>query len=252
MKSFRLAAKRGLTLIELVVVMGILIALAGLVIPRLDYLAGQSSHAAAATNTGELFSMLQSYTISNGKYPDNLDLLVDSSGAAYSKVFSSGGLPITAATLTGPPTDNYYRSMLEGGLNINAVRMNSSSANASNAGGSSTSSSSPNIISLMNDAGFGTSPISVLSNTGYYAPSIFTTLFPAGLQWARTTMPPVRAILRKRPIRRRVSMFAPARPVHQRHCRNSAGWHDVVSSRHWPQLEHGRQCHGLRTVRDRH
>src|SRR5262245_57140627 len=48
MKRFQTVARRGLTLVELVVVMAIIAVLAAMVIPRLDFLKNQAENAAAA------------------------------------------------------------------------------------------------------------------------------------------------------------------------------------------------------------
>ncbi len=116
MKVYRLAAKRGLTLIELVVVMCILIALAGLVLPRLDFLKGQATEAAGAASAADLGTMLQTYRTSSGNYP-LLDTLVDSTGAVASTVFSQAGTMVTATTLSGAATGGFwYQSFLNSGF----------------------------------------------------------------------------------------------------------------------------------------
>lgn len=67
----------GLTLIELVVVLLILAALAGVVIPVVQNMAQKSHGSAGATNIGEVAKALMLFEIQNGKHPDRYDSLYD-------------------------------------------------------------------------------------------------------------------------------------------------------------------------------
>jgi type II secretory pathway pseudopilin PulG len=72
---------------ELVVVMVILVALAGMVIPLFPNLIGRAQTSAGATNLGEVAKAVQMYYNLNGnRYPYNLDSIVDAAGAIPSYV----------------------------------------------------------------------------------------------------------------------------------------------------------------------
>jgi prepilin-type N-terminal cleavage/methylation domain-containing protein len=116
-----LNVRRGLTLLELVVVMVILVALAGIIVPMLPGMLGRASVAEQSTNVVELLKAWQTYQTTNANhyYPDRLDSLVDASGAVYAKLpgrgitgllavrtltelasdVSASGVTVTAATL---------------------------------------------------------------------------------------------------------------------------------------------------------
>lgn len=180
-RSISTAARRGLTLIELVVVMAILAALAALIIPRLDFLKAQADHATAASNTGDLATLIQTYKTSNsnGKYP-TLDLLVDETGAAITSIYSGGGAPIAASTIPGPASGaNWYRSMLEGGLAY-GITHSSTSTDASNSGSGA-------LVDLVSEAAAGVLKVAELQNAGYYAPAVFKAIFPARIDSATGT-----------------------------------------------------------------
>ena len=70
----------GLTLMELVVVLLILAALAGILVPMLPNMLSCAHTATGATNTGELAKAVQLYQASYMKYPDNFDSLLNTSG----------------------------------------------------------------------------------------------------------------------------------------------------------------------------
>jgi prepilin-type N-terminal cleavage/methylation domain-containing protein len=69
--------RRGLTLVELVVVMAILVALAGIVIPLLPGLIGRAETSARATNHSEIFKWIQTYEATTSGYPYDFDSLID-------------------------------------------------------------------------------------------------------------------------------------------------------------------------------
>ncbi len=79
----------GLTLMELVVVLLILAALAGILVPMLPNMLSRAHTATGATNTGELAKAVQLYQASYMKYPDNFDSLLNTSGHIVG--LSSGG-----------------------------------------------------------------------------------------------------------------------------------------------------------------
>jgi len=69
--------RQGLTLMELVVVMAILIALASILVPLFPSMIERAHKASEATNTSELTKAVQLYQAINGNYPDGFDLLTD-------------------------------------------------------------------------------------------------------------------------------------------------------------------------------
>ncbi|MCC5844401.1 MAG: hypothetical protein JJU05_09135 [Verrucomicrobia bacterium] len=75
-------SKEGLTLLELVVVLTVLVALAGIVLPSLPNLLRQSHVAVCSTNIPELNkAVIMHSTLNIGQHPNNLDNLVDGDGA---------------------------------------------------------------------------------------------------------------------------------------------------------------------------
>ena len=101
--------RRGLTLLELVVVLTILVALAGLLVPMVSNLLSVSTSAIGATNASEVEQIVQLYlSRPNGSTLDLLDNVVDSSGELMSYVPTNvssgtpdvGSFPLTAAAVT--------------------------------------------------------------------------------------------------------------------------------------------------------
>ncbi len=166
--------RRGLTLIELVVVLGVLATLAAIVVPRLDFVKGQADRASAASNNADLVTLLQTHKLSTGKYPQ-LDLLVDSAGTAYSKMWNTdGSSPFTVTTLDGAMTGSgYYRSLLEGGLTTGLYN-DSAYSNASNSDVASTA------VDLVSAGAAGTLKVAELTtaSTNVYKQTVFDLSFP--------------------------------------------------------------------------
>jgi prepilin-type N-terminal cleavage/methylation domain-containing protein len=69
-------APRGLTLLELVVVMAILVALSAILVPLLPNLVSNANNATGAVNVAEVNKMLQSFQGINYQYPDGYDSMV--------------------------------------------------------------------------------------------------------------------------------------------------------------------------------
>ena len=105
--------RKGLTLIELVVVMTILIALAGLLIPTFAAMLTRGHTSTCSTNIGEVCKAIQQYQQLYGGYPSNMDALSDgtnlidylANGAALPVAnggpgTNQGGGQITGITLT--------------------------------------------------------------------------------------------------------------------------------------------------------
>jgi Tfp pilus assembly protein PilE len=88
--------RKGLTLLELVVVMTILIALAGILVPLLPNLLNQAHTATGATNMPELNKLFELHNAMERGYPNYLDNLTDGTGL-YDRLPGGGaGLTTTA------------------------------------------------------------------------------------------------------------------------------------------------------------
>ena len=90
-------SRRGLTLMELVVVMTILIALASILIPILPGMLNRAHTSTGATNVSELTKAVQLYEQMNFRYPDQLDALNDGTTATVANYL---GGPLTQTQLT--------------------------------------------------------------------------------------------------------------------------------------------------------
>ena len=100
--------RRGLTLIELVVVMTILIALAGLLVPTFSSMLTRGHVSTCATNIPETNKVVQEYQQLYGRYPNNLDALTD--GTNLINYFAGGVLDPTnggTATMAGGEITTY-------------------------------------------------------------------------------------------------------------------------------------------------
>jgi type II secretory pathway pseudopilin PulG len=99
----------GMTLIELTVVLLILIGLAGLLLPYVGGFATKTHDAANSTSEKELAGAILRFDTQYARYPDNMDSLLDSSGAAPNlinyfisdRMAGTMGQPANAATQYG-------------------------------------------------------------------------------------------------------------------------------------------------------
>jgi len=82
-------SKRGLTLIELVMVLVILTALAALIVPQVDYIRRTSDKASASFIMEQVVENVGMYRTVTGGYPGKLDSLVDDSGSTSAANLSS-------------------------------------------------------------------------------------------------------------------------------------------------------------------
>lgn len=96
--------KRGFTLMELLVVLGILALLATILIPKLSTLEERSRSAVQAYSTADVARQLEIFNALNRKYPDGFDTLLDTTGnTLYSKLAPELKAPntvLTTVTLT--------------------------------------------------------------------------------------------------------------------------------------------------------
>ncbi|MCL4207053.1 MAG: prepilin-type N-terminal cleavage/methylation domain-containing protein [Pirellulaceae bacterium] len=94
--------RQGLTLLELVVVMVILVALAGILVPMLPGMLGRAHAVNHSANVVEINKVWGLYANMNGGYPDGLDSLISGTG-----LFSQlpGGSDLIAAQLDDDQAD---------------------------------------------------------------------------------------------------------------------------------------------------
>lgn len=102
--SSRPSSRRpGFTLIEMVVVMVILVALATLLIPKLSFLQQQATPVSGAATSQDVMNNLETYKTSTGYYPLRFDSLLTQAGAVIPNVFFAGSG--TRATLVPAAVD---------------------------------------------------------------------------------------------------------------------------------------------------
>lgn len=104
--------RRGLTLIELVVVMVILAAVAGIVLPLLPSMVTRAHTSTGATNISEVAKAIQTHQATYLKYPTNFDSLINDSGAVatYLPGAASGDFVVVNAT------DDYVDALQDSGI----------------------------------------------------------------------------------------------------------------------------------------
>jgi len=78
--------RHGFTLLELLVVLGILALLAALVIPKLTDTYERSRSATQAYSTADIARQLETYFALNHSYPDGWDMLMGTAGTIYDKL----------------------------------------------------------------------------------------------------------------------------------------------------------------------
>lgn len=92
------ANRHGLTLLELVVVMVILIALAGIIVPMLPGMLGKAHSAAHSTNINELNKAWELYNMTYRGYPNGLDSLIDGESHVFTRIPGSSTTGLYTAT----------------------------------------------------------------------------------------------------------------------------------------------------------
>ncbi|MFO0802137.1 MAG: hypothetical protein U0791_03295 [Gemmataceae bacterium] len=97
----------GLTLMELIIVMAILIALAAILIPIMPGLFGRAERSSRATNSQEIYKTVQTYQAMYTRYPNDWDALTDGTTTPLSYVggFTGTTPPLAITALTGPQTN---------------------------------------------------------------------------------------------------------------------------------------------------
>lgn len=99
---------RALTLIELTVVLLILAATAGILVPRMVGYGERAHGATSAASIQEGTKALALYEVENGVFPDGWDNLIDDGGGLPSSLFESGTLAfnvLSAGALTAAEAD---------------------------------------------------------------------------------------------------------------------------------------------------
>lgn len=112
-------SRRGLTLIELVVVVLILAVLAGLIIPQVSNLWRPAQTAAEADTIGELVNYLTLHETRTQAYPDQLDSLTADGTTAYSKMSKdlfAGKQKLALAAVEDTSTEKYFSSLKKAGI----------------------------------------------------------------------------------------------------------------------------------------
>ncbi|HYG73959.1 MAG TPA: prepilin-type N-terminal cleavage/methylation domain-containing protein [Planctomycetota bacterium] len=116
--QLRTGARRGFTLIELVVVLAILAAIAGLVIPQVDSLRRSSDKGTASHTIAAVANNTQLYRTLKGVYPDRFDALLEgttttSTTTLYPKLSSKVSVAFGTFALTNDSTAGLYLKSLQ-------------------------------------------------------------------------------------------------------------------------------------------
>lgn len=104
--TYRVVSRRsraGFTLLELVIVVMIIAAIAGLVIPQIGMIGRSSDMAASAKTQTDLANAIQTYFVLQKRYPLGMDSLLAGDGGAPSDVFLPEDLDGDGAQDTGLP-----------------------------------------------------------------------------------------------------------------------------------------------------
>jgi len=99
-RKFGRRGASGFTLMELVVVMAILVALAAILIPILPEFVGKANQSAAASNMSELEKFIMTFRATYSRNPNHFDSLMTEGGLARSALVPSGGGALATFSLT--------------------------------------------------------------------------------------------------------------------------------------------------------
>jgi prepilin-type N-terminal cleavage/methylation domain-containing protein len=109
---------RGLTIIELVVVVAVLAILAGFIVPRLGFVRNLAAESGNATIIADAASQAVFYNTAVGHYPQGEDSLLDTANAVYANLNSSLKGALTSLDLS---TDNLAGKSLAAQLDPNGA-----------------------------------------------------------------------------------------------------------------------------------
>jgi type II secretory pathway pseudopilin PulG len=107
--------RQGLTLMELVVVLVILMALAGILLPMLPSLLTKTHDSVTTTNIGEVDKAITGYLNTNLSYPDQFDSIIDSNGNMHAGAVFNPGNPVSSLSFTGSGASTQGSSVAGGG-----------------------------------------------------------------------------------------------------------------------------------------
>ncbi len=134
--------RSGFSLLELVVVIAILAALAGLVINKIDWVRRQATMAIGADTCGEVANNIQQYLTLTSQLPNGMDSLINTSGSLSARLIGStdnvGNLAgpsaqLTISAVSGTGTDKSLNSLVRMGMSF-VNDLNDSATNASSSG----------------------------------------------------------------------------------------------------------------------
>lgn len=169
--------RHGLTLLELVVVMAILAALAGILVPLFPNLIYKAHTSTGATNLGEIAKAVQLYAANNGNnYPSNFDSLVTTGSTATT------GLASYVADQTSDLTASSLQSADLNALNaagISAVVSMVENPNTPNTSGDHQNDWSPTFYPYGNDSSVTptSGTLSTSSKVAYLSPTVAASKF---------------------------------------------------------------------------
>ncbi len=118
MKTLRnqVSARSGLTLIELVVVLAVLVALAGLIIGNFPGIIRKASRSSSATSVQDVSRAVQYMYTTTLKYPTGFDSLLGVDGALFAKLPSGPAGPVGGQLTVGPLAGNDANALLAIGV----------------------------------------------------------------------------------------------------------------------------------------
>lgn len=102
------ARRAGLTLIELIVVLAILVILAGLILPKLDGVTKKAHSANGASTIGEVAKYMETFkALHGGSYPDRYDSMLNNTNARFSKLLPNAIVRYTPQVLTAQEATSF-------------------------------------------------------------------------------------------------------------------------------------------------
>lgn len=108
--------RRGLTLIELIVVLVILTAVAGILLPQLPNILGRTSGAVGATNINEAVKAIQQYEALNFAFPSDWDSLLTSGGQLFEGLDSNANGPVNGDIFADTVSADEAFALAEAGI----------------------------------------------------------------------------------------------------------------------------------------